>query len=98
MSVTLKKTSSTLNENYNVENEKVMGTVTTVSNQETKKLIRMDGQVYGKKEDGTQGVYIGNFNGMLKDGAMKYTTSQMTRAEYNIVMDLTEELEKELVK
>lgn len=31
------------------------GTVTTVSNQETKKIIRMDGQVYRKKEDGTQG-------------------------------------------
>lgn len=55
MSVTLKKTSNALNENYNVENEKMTGTVTTVSNQETKKIIRMDGQVYRKKEDGTQG-------------------------------------------
>lgn len=96
--IDLKKTSATLNENYNYSDDSVMGTVNVQYDPDTKAVVSMSGQVYEKTKEGTQDAYIGNFNGQMKKGVMKYTTTQMTREQNNIVMDLVEELEQELIK
>ena len=96
--IEFKKTSATLNENYDYSDDSVMGTVNVHSDPETNAIVSMNGQVYEKTKEGTQGAYIGNFNGQMQNGVMKYTTSQMTREQNNIVMDLVEELEQELIK
>lgn len=96
--IDLKKTSATLNENYDYSDDSVKGTVNVQSDPETNAVVSMNGHVYEKTKEGTQGAYIGSFNGQMQNGVMKYTTSQMTREQNNIVMDLVEELEQELVK
>lgn len=93
----LKKTSATLQENYNYSDGNVMGTVTVNSDQVSGEKTSANGQVYEKKADGSQGAYIGNFNGQLVNGVWKYGTSQMSREQYETVMDLLDEIEKELL-
>lgn len=96
METTTKLISSCLNENYAFEDEKVMGNTTVVTKEN--KVVELNGTVYEKKADGTQGKFIGNFNGRVSDdGTFMYTTSQMTRQQYNTVMQLTEELENQLI-
>lgn len=93
--IDIKKTSATLNENCNYADDEVMGNLVLVKNEDGG-IVSMNGQVYQKKSDGTQGAYIGNFNGQMQDGVMKYGTSSMTRQQYELVMDLIDELEKKL--
>lgn len=93
--IDIKKTSETLNENYNYADDEVMGNLVLVKNEDGG-VVSMNGQVYAKKPDGTQGAYIGNFNGQMQDGVMRYSTSSMTRQQYELVMDLIDELEKKL--
>ena len=94
--IELKKTSATLNENYTFADDNTIGSVTVVSDQITAEKVSMNVSVYEKDAEGKQGAYIGNFNGQKVNGVMKYTTSQMTRQQYNLVMDLIDELEEEL--
>lgn len=97
MATEMKKVSSTLNENYNVTSDEFVGTVNAVKNETTGDLTNLNGQLYVKKSDGTQGAYVGNFSGTLRDGSMVYTTSQMTREQYTSVMELIGEIEAQLL-
>lgn len=98
MATELKKVSSTLNENYNVTSDDFVGTTNAVKNTTSNQLTNLNGQLYEKKDDGTQGAYVGNFNGVLRDGTMVYTTSQMTREQYMKVMTLIGDIESQLIK
>lgn len=98
MATTLTKTNSTLNESYKVTSDEFVGIANLIKNLQTDVVTNLNGQLYVKKEDGTQGDYVGNFNGMVKDGKMVYTTSQMTCEGFNKVMNLVAELENLLLK
>lgn len=98
MATEMKKVSSTLNENYNVTSDEFVGTVNAVKNETTGVLTNLNGQLYEKKDDGTQGEYVGNFSGTVRNGSMVYTTSQMTREQYTKVMDLIGDIESQLIK
>lgn len=68
---------SVLNVQYGYENEKLLIDGSYAVNETEGTLLQVSGQCYLKKEDGTRGSSIGNFNGYQRDGIMKYTTSEM---------------------
>lgn len=97
MATELEKVSSTLNENYKVKSDSFVGTVNTVENATTDQLMNINGQLFDKNEDGSQGPYVANFSGSMHEGKMFYTTSQMTREQYDSVMTLIGDIESQLI-
>lgn len=67
-----------LNIQYGYSNESLLVDGSFVENQTDGTLVQINGQCYVKKEDGTRGSSVGNFNGYSRDGVMKYTTSETT--------------------
>ena len=86
----------TKNTQYGYDNTDVIVNGNYNTNTKDGVVMNISGSVYRKNSSGEQGEYIGNFNGQMVNGVMKYTTSQMTRQQYNLVMDLIDELEEEL--
>lgn len=64
----------------------------------TKTVQDINGSVYVKTQDGGQGQYIGNFNGFMRDGGMRYSISEMTHAQSQLVWTAIEEIEEEIFK
>lgn len=54
------------------------------------------GSAFTVKEDGSQGEYIGNFNGNYHDGEWTYSLSEMTRQQANSVWEAIAEIEVEI--
>lgn len=94
---TIRKIKSTLSENYGFSNENVTGTVSVTKDTETGELTQISGQVYGKNTDGTQGNYIGVFNGSTLNNEIVYSTSQMNYHNHSLVIALANELETQLI-
>jgi hypothetical protein len=46
---------------------------------------------------GGQGEYIGNFNGYMRDGEVKYSISEMSRKDANKVWDAIDEIEQNIL-
>lgn len=74
-----------LNVQYGYSNESLLVDGSYMENQEGGVLAQINGQCYAKKEDGSRGSNVGNFNGYRRGGVMKYTTSEMT-PEYGIII------------
>lgn len=54
------------------------------------------GSVFTVKEDGSNGDYIGNFNGNCHDGSWKHSLSEMTCQQAIIVYEAIAEIEVEI--
>ena len=54
------------------------------------------GSVYNDN-NGEQGDYIGNFNGYMRDGEVKYSISEMSRKDANKVWDAIDEIEQNIL-
>lgn len=67
-----------LNIQYGYSNESLLVDGSYVENQTDGTLVQINGQCYVKKEDGTRGNSVGNFSGNIRDGVMKYSTSETT--------------------
>lgn len=56
-------------------------------------LQNISGSCYRLDVNGNQGEFIGNFNGYTRDGEVRYTLSEMTKAQSDIVWAAIEDIE-----
>lgn len=89
---TFNVTSSTLNSNYEYKNGVVVVTGNYSKDATNDTLQNIGGSVY-VDNNGQQGDYIGNFNGTMRDGEIRYSLSEMSRKDSNKVWDAIDEIE-----
>lgn len=87
-------TSSTLNSNFNYENDNLSINGSFQQDAKTDELQTISGTAYKPNGEGQQGTYVGNFNGRMVNGVMKYTLSDMTRQDTMLVLDAIDEIEQ----
>ena len=85
-------TSSTLNSNYEYKNGVDIVTGSYSKNATTDTLQSISGSAYND-DNGEQGDCIGNFNGYMRDGEIRYSLSEMSRRDSNKVWDAIDEIE-----
>lgn len=90
-------TSSTLNSNYEFKNDYVVVDGNFVKDAKTDILTNVSGSAYRKDSQGEQGDFIGNFNGTMRDGEIKYSLSEMSRADSNLVWDAIDSIEANII-
>lgn len=91
---TFNVTSSSLNNQFEYadENVTVQGSYTKDATNDT--LQNVSGSVYKvPAQQGQQGEYIGNFNGYMRDGEVRYSISEMSRRNANMTWDAIDEIE-----
>lgn len=86
-------TSSTLNNSFVFENENFVINGSYQNDAKTNELLSINGTVYQKTAQGA-GQYVGNFNGRVVDGVIKYSLSDMTRQDTILVLNAIDEIEK----
>ncbi len=86
-------TSSTLNDSFVFENENFVINGNYQNDAKTNELLSINGTAYQKTAQGT-GMYVGNFNGRVVDGVIKYNLSDMTRQDTLLVLAAIDEIEK----
>ena len=90
-------TSSTLNSNYEFKNDYVVVNGNFAKDAKTNNLTNFSGSAYRKDAQGEQGEYIGNFNGYMRNGEIKYSLSEMSHADSNLVWDAIDAIEVHVV-
>ena len=60
-------------------------------------LVSVSGSCYRVNQQGQQGEYVGNFNGYMRDGEIRYTMSEMSRKDSNDVWDAIDEIEAHII-
>ena len=88
-------TSSSLNNQYNYEDENVKVQGGYALNAQDNSLQSVNGSVY-RNNDGQQGDFIGNFNGYVRDGEIRYSISEMSRRNANMTWDAIDAIEAEI--
>lgn len=86
-------TSSTLNSNYEFKNDYVVVKGNYAKDTRTNILVSISGSVYRITSQGEAGNYIGNFNGYMRDDEIKYSLSEMSRQDSNLVWDAIDSIE-----
>jgi hypothetical protein len=86
-------TSSNLQNGYNYKDSAVIVTGSYNKDAQTNTLQNVSGQVYRQNDQGEQGDYIGNFNGYMRDGEIRYSMSEMSRRDSNLVWDAIDGIE-----
>lgn len=89
-------TSSTLNNGYEFTNNVVVVNGSYTKNAQTDTLQNVSGSVYLPAVGG-QGEYLGNFNGYMREGEVKYSISEMSRKDANKVWDAIDEIELNII-
>lgn len=89
-------TSSTLNNGYDFKNASVTVQGSYTKDATTDTLQNVSGQVYQLAVGGS-GEYIGNFNGYMRDGEVRYSLSEMSRRKSNMVWDAIDEIEMNII-
>ena len=84
---------STLNDNYTYTDESVVVNGSYQKDAQNNTLMSISGSVYRKTESGEQGEYIGNFNGYQREDGIRYSLSEMTRRDNNLVWDAIDGIE-----
>ena len=87
-------TSSMLNSNFTYENDNLSINGSFQQDAKTDELQTISGTAYKPAAEGQQGTYVGNFNGRMVNGVMKYTLSDMTRQDTMLVLDAIDEIEQ----
>lgn len=87
-------TSSQLSNNYEYKNESVIVNGVFNKNNTTGEFLNINGTAYRAVGDGQQGDYIGNFNGYIRNGEIRYSLSEMSRRDSNLVWDAIDEIEQ----
>lgn len=91
---TFNVTSSSLNNQYEYANTNVTVQGNYTKDATTDTLQSVSGSVYNlPAQHGQQGEYIGNFNGYMRDGEVKYSISEMSRRNASKVWDAIDEIE-----
>lgn len=90
-------TSSNLNNGYEYKDNAVIVTGGYSLDAQTNTLQNVSGQVYALNAQGEQDRYIGNFNGYLRDGEIRYSLSEMSRRDSNLVWDAIDGIEPHII-
>lgn len=90
-------TSSALNNSYQYKDNVVIVIGSYNIDNTTSTLQNVNGTVYNQNQDGEQGEYIGNFNGYMRDGEVRYSLSEMSRRDSNKVWDAIDEIEQNIL-
>ena len=90
--VTFEVTSSTLNNQYSFKDENLVVNGAYVKDAQNNTLQSISGACY-LNTDGEPGNYVGNFNGYMRDGEIKYSVSEMSRKDSNLVWTAIGEIE-----
>lgn len=85
-------TSSQLNNQYTYENEFVTVQGSFQKDATNDALQTVNGSVY-KKTEQPNGEYVGNFNGYMRDGEVKYSISEMSRRDASKTWDAIDDIE-----
>ena len=89
--------SSTLNTSFDYK-DVIIVQGSYVKDAVSDKLQSINGSCYRKNQDGTQGDYIGNFNGSSQpDGTITYGLSQMKRSDSELVWDAIDDIQNEVI-
>ena len=86
--------SSTLNSSFAYENENLSINGSFIQDAKTAELQNISGTAYKPNGEGQQGTYVGNFNGRMVNGEMKYAFSDMTLQDTMLVLDAIDDIEK----
>jgi hypothetical protein len=76
-------TNEFMKQEYNVTMDGVLATGSI--ERQGEQVTTINGMVFEKTAEGTQGNYIGNFNGRMVDGQMKYSFSEMNHEQAELV-------------
>ena len=89
--------SSTLNSQYEYKDANLFVTGNYSKDATTDTLQNISGSCYRITPDGGQGDYVGNFNGYMRDGEIRYSLSEMTRKDSNDVWDAIDAIELNII-
>lgn len=92
-----KVTSSNLNNSYEYKDSAVIVTGSYNKDASNNTLQNVNGSVYNLNGQGEQGDYIGNFNGYMRDGQIRYSLSEMSRRDSNKVWDAIDGIEPNIL-
>ena len=87
-------TSSKVNKTFTLENENINIQGSFVTDESTGYLQTMQGTCYRPDHESS---YIGNFNGAMRNGEMRYSLSEMSRTDSRIVWDAIDEIESNIL-
>lgn len=91
-------TSSKLNSQYTYSNTSIVVTGNYVVDATSGNVLQsVQGSCYRQNQDGEMGEYFGDFNGFMRDGEIKYSLSEMTRRDSNLVWDAIDEIEQNII-
>lgn len=89
--------SSTLNSNYEYKNDAIIVNGSFAKDATSDHLKNISGSCYRISSEGEQGDCIGNFNGYVRDGGLRYSLSEMTREDSLAVWDAIAEIEQNII-
>ena len=90
-------TSSKLNKTFELENENIHVNGSYVTDEQTGELQSINGNCYRTVANDEAGDYIGNFNGAMRNGELRYSLSEMSRRDSLIVWDAIDEIEQHII-
>ena len=86
-----------MNSNYEYKNDAIVVTGNFAKDATSDLLQNISGSCYRINTEGEQGDYIGNFNGYMRDGRLRYSLSEMTREDSMAVWDAIAEIENYII-
>ena len=89
-------TAQTTNAQYEYKDSNIIVQGNFVKDASSGDLQSVSGSCYRNNGD-TQGEYIGNFNGFIRNGELRYDLSEMTRQDSNYVWDAIDAIESEII-
>ena len=89
--------SSTLNSQYDYKDANLVVNGSFAKDATSDQLQNISGSCYRINSAGEQGDYIGNFNGYMRDGGLRYSLSEMTREDSLAVWDAITEIEQYII-
>ena len=90
-------TSSQLNNQYEYTDENLKVTGAFAQNAANNQVQNINGSCYEVGQGGQQGAQIGNFQGYMRDGEIKYSISEMSRRNASKVWDAIDEIESHIL-
>ena len=88
--------SSTLNNQFEYSDESLIVVGNYAKDAQNDELQNVSGSCY-RNNGGEQGEYVGNFNGYMRDGEIRYSMSEMSRKDSNKVWDAIDEIEANIL-
>lgn len=90
-------TSSTMNSQFVYKNDELIVNGNFEKEGITGAFRSVNGTAYAKDAEGSQGDYIGDFNGYMRDGVMKYSISEMPLDDLDNVKVVIRDIESEII-